>query len=168
MFFGLKSLYAFLTDLFSGADDPVRAVTEAASTPDADFVTSLDPPAAVESATADERQSVDSDEDEDDADDEKDEDDADDEEDEEDEDDEDEDDDEDDEDDEDEEDDHETAETAEAAVQLALTDAALADLGLLAPSSDPALATDGSATDASASDGLVSGLLIESDDGLLL
>lgn len=139
MFFGLKSLYAFLTDVFSGADDPVRAATEAASTPDADFVTSLDPPAAVESATADERQSVDSDEDEDDADDE-----------------------------EDDEDDHETAETAEAAVQLALTDAALADLGLLAPSSAPALATDGSATDDSASDGLASGLLTEGDDGLLL
>ncbi|MBL6771811.1 MAG: hypothetical protein ISQ28_01240 [Alphaproteobacteria bacterium] len=139
MLFGLKSLYAFLTDLFSGADDPVRAATEAASTPDADFVTSLDPPAAVESATADERQSVDSDEDEDDADDE-----------------------------EDEEDEHETAETAEAAVQLALTDTALADLGLLAPSSAPALATDGSATDDSASDGLASGLLTESDDGLLL
>ncbi len=142
MFFGLKSLYAFLTDVFSGADDPVRAATEAASTPDADFVTSLDPPAAVESATADERQSVDSDEDEDDADDEDDED--------------------------DDEDDHETAETAEAAVQLALTDAALADLGLLAPSSAPALATDGSATDDSASDGLASGLLTEGDDGLLL
>ena len=139
MFFGLKSLYAFITDVFSGADDPVRAATEAASTPDADFVTSLDPPAAVESATADERQSVDSDEDEDDADDE-----------------------------EDDEDDHETAETAEAAVQLALTDAALADLGLLAPSSAPALATDGSATDDSASDGLASGLLTEGDDGLLL
>ncbi len=139
MFFGLKSLYAFLTDVFSGADDPVRAATEAASTPDADFVTSLDPPAAVESATADERQSVDSDEDEDDADDE-----------------------------DDDEDDHETAETAEAAVQLALTDAALADLGLLAPSSAPALATDGSATDDSASDGLASGLLTEGDDGLLL
>ena len=139
MFFGLKSLYAFLTDVFSGADDPVRAATEAASTPDADFVTSLDPPAAVDSATADERQSVDSDEDEDDADDE-----------------------------DDDEDDHETAETAEAAVQLALTDAALADLGLLAPSSAPALATDGSATDDSASDGLASGLLTEGDDGLLL
>lgn len=145
MFFGLKSLYAFLTDVFSGADDPVRAATEAASTPDADFVTSLDPPAAVESATADERQSVDSDEEEDDADDEEDEDDED-----------------------DDEDDHETAETAEAAVQLALTDAALADLGLLAPSSAPALATDGSATDDSASDGLASGLLTEGDDGLLL
>ena len=145
MFFGLKSLYAFLTDVFSGADDPVRAATEAASTPDADFVTSLDPPAAVESATADERQSVDSDEDEDDADDEEDEDDED-----------------------DDEDDHEPAETAEAAVQLALTDAALADLGLLAPSSAPALATDGSATDDSASDGLASGLLTEGDDGLLL
>ena len=53
-------------------------------------------------------------------------------------------------------------------MQLALTDAALADLGLLAPSSAPALATDGSATDDSASDGLASGLLTEGDDGLLL
>ena len=56
MFFGLKSLYAFLTDLFSRGDDPVRAATKAASTPEADFVTSLTPPTAAESAAADDPQ----------------------------------------------------------------------------------------------------------------
>ena len=148
MFFGLKSLYAFFTDLFSGGDDPVRAATEAASTPEADFVTSLTPPIAAESAAADDPQPEDDDEglaDDDDEDDE------------------------DEEEDEDEDADDDDADAAvEAAVQLALSDAALAELDLLFPSSAPALATAVPTTDASAHDGLGSGLLAEGDDGLLL
>ncbi|MEC8154442.1 MAG: hypothetical protein VX077_06085, partial [Pseudomonadota bacterium] len=113
MFFGLKSLYAFFTDLFSGGDDPVRAATEAASTPEADFVTSLTPLIAAESAAADDPQPEDDDEglaDDDDEDDE------------------------DEEEDEDEDADDDDADAAvEAAVQLALSDAALAELDLLFP-----------------------------------
>ncbi|MEC8275456.1 MAG: hypothetical protein VX005_06520 [Pseudomonadota bacterium] len=150
MFFGLKSLYAFFTDLFSGGDDPVRAATEAASTPEADFVTSLTPPIAAESAAADDPQPEDDDEglaDDDDEDDEDEEEDK----------------------DEDEDADDDDADAAvEAAVQLALSDAALAELDLLFPSSAPALATAVPTTDASAHDGLGSGLLAEGDDGSLL